>query len=104
MYKEIFKLAELLTKAAVPFDYNSHTYRGEQFYQICYPTDARDNVRCSVIETPVSYGNDDDRLEISGLLTEEERRTNDVVGWLTAEDVFRRITVDYKDYQKECVE
>ena len=47
---------------------------------------------CSAIETPFSYGHENDRIEISGLLTEEEYRNGDSVqGNLTAEDVFERI-------------
>lgn len=51
----------------------------------------------SVIEGYGSYGYgyyagfEMDLLEIQGLLTPEERKQNDVAGWLTAEDVFDRI-------------
>lgn len=47
---------------------------------------------CSVIETPFSYGHENDCIEISGLLTEEEYSYGDSVkGDLTTEDVFERI-------------
>lgn len=47
---------------------------------------------CSAIETPFSYGHENDRIEIMGLLTEEEEANFDsVTGNLTAEDVFERI-------------
>lgn len=38
------------------------------------------------------YGREKDLLEIMGLLTPEEEKINSVIGYLTAEDVFERIT------------
>ena len=37
------------------------------------------------------FGPKSDLIEIMGLLTPEEKEHNSVVGWLTAEEVFRRI-------------
>lgn len=37
------------------------------------------------------FGGPSDLIEIMGLLTPEEEENNSVVGWLTAEEVFRRI-------------
>ena len=53
----------------------------------------------SAIEGYGSYGygsgfdwdNPSDLIEIMGLLTPEEKEHNSVAGWLTAEEVFRRI-------------
>lgn len=59
-------------------------------YQICV-RDEYGRVVISVIEGFGTYGVEDDLLEIMGLLTEEEKDES-VVGWLTAENVFERIT------------
>lgn len=42
-----------------------------------------------------SYGRTDDKLELMGLLTKEESECDEVEGWLTAEDVFNRISKHY---------
>ena len=46
---------------------------------------------CSVVENCGTYGGKSDLLEISGLLTEEERKIDSVKGFLSAENVFQRI-------------
>ena len=56
---------------------------------------------CSVVEHRYSYGNYDDRLEMMGLLTEEEAKIDSVVGWLTAEDVFLRIGEHWAEHKEE---
>jgi len=64
-------------------------------YHILYPNNI---IReCSVICNPMSYGHEEGLLEIMGLLTKEENEDDDVVGWLTAEDVFNRIVKDWKE-------
>ena len=50
----------------------------------------------SVVEGIGSYGREADKLEIMGLLTPEEAERDSVAGWLTADDVFRRIQKHYK--------
>ena len=45
----------------------------------------------SAIEGFGSYGYADDLIEIMGLLTPEESENDSVKGWLTAEEVFKRI-------------
>lgn len=89
-YTEILKLHRKLKEANIPHD----LHKSFDGWQICYPS-AKD-CKCSVIEHSFSYGNEDNRLEIMGLLTEEEQKHNCVVGWLTAVNVFRRIKKDYK--------
>ena len=65
-------------------------------WQICYPVDFPIEKRVvSVIEHYGSYGHAQDTLEIMGLLTDEERRYDSVVGSLTAQDVFDRIQKHY---------
>lgn len=87
-YTEIFRLKKMLEKAKIPFDFS--TLHGG--YHIVYPTDSNKRI-CSVIEHDSSYGREKDLLEIKGLLTELEEETleDDVLGYLTAEEVFQRI-------------
>ena len=50
---------------------------------------------CSIICNPFSQGGKEGYLEIMGLLTKEESEKDDVVGYLTAKEVFNRIKKDY---------
>lgn len=61
---------------------------------------------CSVIEHEMSYGNDRDLLEIRGLLTvkEMEREQDDVLGYLSARNVFGRIKRHYNKDKKKHIE
>lgn len=85
-YKEIFVLRDMMDEAKIPYEFNTGFLGG---YHLRYHADG--NCVCSVVEHDHSYGNNEDRLEIMGLLTEEEEMHDSVVGHLTAEDVFRRI-------------
>ena len=89
-YKEIFRLKEMLEKEKIPFIFRN-IFDG---FQICYP-DIKNKV-CSVIEHKGSYGHNQDLLEIMGLLSDGET-DDDVLGYLTAEDVFNRIYKHYKE-------
>lgn len=51
------------------------------------------------IEHYVSYGNEQDKLEIMGLLTPEEKKNDSVLGYLSAEEVFSRINRHWKEAQ-----
>ena len=44
-----------------------------------------------------TYGSEEDKLEITGLLTEIEEEEDSVRGWLTAEEVFKRIKKHIED-------
>lgn len=92
-YNEILRLKEMLTQHQIPFDF-SESHGG---YHICYPSE--NNVICSVIEHDGSYGREEDKLEIQGLLTEQESEETDdtVLGYLTAEDVFARINKHFEN-------
>lgn len=96
-YKEIFRLKEMLEKAEIPFEFGE-LYDG---YQICYPKNdepEKEDLRvCSVVEHLGSYGHTNDKLEIMGLLTDEESQYDEVVGYLSAENVFERIWKHYKN-------
>ena len=84
-YEEIRKLDHLLTEAGIPHDFISRMGG----YQITYygldskPEDEPGVIKgpgvgavCSAIETPFIYGHENDRIEISGLLTEDESKEN----------------------------
>ncbi len=101
-YEEIRRLDHLLLQADIPHEFSSHIMGG---FQITYfGTKGKPKAEpgvfrgpgvgalCSAIETPFSYGHGNDRIEISGLLPEEEYDSGcSVKGDLTAEDVFERI-------------
>ena len=99
-YREIHKLDFLLEQAGIPHEMASHMMGG--FQLVYYGPQGKPQYGsfiqfygmgavCSVMETPYSVGYQNDRLEISGLLTPEERMMGLVRGDLTAEDVFDRI-------------
>ena len=86
-YQEILKLDRMLTNASIP-----HTLdRLFDGWQVCYPTREEPELVMDAIEHYGSYGKDEDKLEIMGLLTPDEEEHDSVLGYLTAEDVFERI-------------
>ena len=97
MITEIHKLHEMLVEAGIEHDYYS---RNELFgeidgidwgWHIVVPfADGAKNI-VSAVEGFGTYGYSDDLIEIMGLLTPEESKYDSVKGWLTAEEVFRRI-------------
>lgn len=60
-------------------------------------TDEMGNLICSAIWGTCSYGYDHGLIEIMGLLTPEEEEYDEVVGYLTPEDVFFRIVEDWRN-------
>ena len=126
-YKEIFKLKEMLEKAEIPYifidrfeedrklmknnEYLNEYLKDKEYYQILLFDDFRevmdhyntykvfDNEKriISIVQGYGTYGEEDDLLEIMGLLTEEEEKIDSVTGYLTAEDVFNRIIKYFKD-------
>lgn len=101
-YKEIFKLKEMLEKAGIPhkfINWKTEWFRHEK-WQITYPNVEPQNCICSCIEGFGTYGEEQDLLEIRGLLTEEEFENDSVLGHLTAEEVFERIEKHYKGESK----
>jgi len=90
MKNELVKLASLLTNAKIPFEFNSIFDEDDQ---ICYPS--YDNRICDAVCHKISYGHEKGLLEIMGLV-DEEVVGDTVEGWLTAEEVFKRIEADYK--------
>ncbi|UTC82711.1 hypothetical protein [Treponema denticola] len=98
MYKEIFKLKKMLEDEKIPFEWEAPHFDG---YHLLYPE--KENFVCSVIEFDGSYGGHHDLLEIMGLMTDAEivKEQDDVLGWLTAENVFNRIKKHWDMVQKE---
>lgn len=88
-YQEILRLEKMLAGAEIPHILERHA----DGWIVVYPGEPR---VCSVIEHGASYGHNQDRLEIMGLLNKEERKFGEVVGWLTAENVFDRIRRDWE--------
>ena len=111
-YSEIFKLDKMLTEAEIPHDFADESWGlGLYHYHIYYPSRAiwqseeRDFYStCSVIEGNFSYGGDENLLEIMGLMTLEEREdyADDVIGSLTAEEVFSRIEKAWKKMEEKA--
>ena len=102
-YKEIFKLKEMLEKAKIPFEFKEMEM--QEGYQISYP--ASNGRVCSCVEHSFSYGHTEDKLEIMGLLTDLEQAEDvgdeySVKGYLTAEEVYKRIYIHYKAVSK-CI-
>ena len=96
-YNEILKLKNMLEKAKIPFEF-SELFGG---YHITYPIN---KFRiCSVIEHDVSYGSEQDLLEIKGLLTKNEKKYDAVIGYLSAEEVFKRIQKNWKKLRR-CID
>ena len=95
---KMYKLINMLIAQGIPFEVE------ESFGtpHICYPS--RNERVCSVICHWFSYGNEKGLLEIMGLLTEEESEYDNVIGYLTANDVFKRINTDYhcRDHKDKC--
>lgn len=102
-YKEILRLAKMLSDADIPYQI-SELHGG---YHITYPSSSKCvcSCVCSVVEHSFSYGAENDLLEIMGLLTEQEKAEDvcddsAVKGHLSAENVFERISKHYADNYK----
>ena len=87
-YNEILKLKDMLMAKKIPFE----EYQRNNGLQITYPSK---EFVCSAIEFDGSYGSVYDLIEIMGLVSENESEDS-VLGWLSAEEVFRRIESHWK--------
>ena len=76
-YKEIYKLRNLLDTTGIPYVFEAGFLNGAA---LAYPNRKDGEFVCSVIEHNGSYGRDDDKLELMGLLTKDESKCDDVVG------------------------
>ena len=95
---EIKRLHEMLNEANIP-----HTFTDDMFKNlILYPSYQivieKDGIRlCDAIYHYGSYGYYDGLIEIMGGLTEEERENDEVLGHLTADEVFKRFKYCYEN-------
>lgn len=85
-YTEIIRLHDMLKAAGITHEFKKF----RDGWQVIYPADGPERVM-DAVEHFGSYGNEDDLLEIMGLLTPEEEKHDTVLGYLTAKDVFARI-------------
>lgn len=101
MYTEILKLKEMLEKANIPFTFTDDRFgykkRGLPYTEFYPAYQIRMNEDIDVIQLFGSYGSDQDLLEIMGALTEEEAAENSVLGYLTADEVFKRFKYCYEN-------
>lgn len=92
MTNAIKKLSDMLTAASIPYELTTDATDIPN-NQLWYPN--HDNAVMDAISHKYSYGGDEGLIEIMGLLTEEEAEYDDVVGYLTPENVFERIARHY---------
>lgn len=109
--KEIFRLKRMLEKAEIPFEFIEHFGYDKRLlvkypdlmehYHICYPVQG-EGQRISVIEGLGTHGREQDRLEIMGGLTPYEQfyHGDSPIGFLTAENVFKRIKKDWEEHKE----
>ena len=88
-------LAKDLLFLSIPFE---DVTRGSHA-RLVYPDE--ENVRCSIIFFPSSYGYEVGKLEIMGLLTPEEKERDSVCGYLSEEEVLKRIYEDWRHFKNE---
>lgn len=101
-YTEILKLKEMLEEAGIPFTFTDDFFGAKKkieegsphergLYQKQYPAyQIRLGDLADAIEHCYSIGCLANKLEIMGGLTEEEMEYDSVLGYLTAEEVFKR--------------
>lgn len=96
-YTEILKLKKMLEEANIPFTFTDDFFRVKELikkdysWKPFYPAyQIRLGDLADVIQHNGSYGSEQDLLEIMGGLTEEEMEYDIVLGYLTAEEVFKR--------------
>lgn len=111
-YKEILKLKEMLEKENIPFEFTDDMFKTKSI-----PIQTREKIKdlikdqypaysitiikngiilCDAVEHTASYGNESDKIEIAGALTAEEKENDEVLGYLTAKEVFKRFKYCYK--------
>ncbi len=94
MKNPLIKLREYLDISGIPYEDCFDSTFGID--RVRY-SDEADNVICSAIWGEYTLGYNHGLIEIMGLLTPEEQECDDVVGYLTPEDVFFRIVEDWRN-------
>ena len=90
MRNEMTTLIDRLISANIPFELTTDCC-GNKNGQLWYPS--YENWVCDVICHKYSYGGSKGLLEIRGLVDEDYE--DDIMGWLTSENVFARIYTHY---------
>ena len=104
MKNEMIILIDKLVASHIPFQVTIEDWLDGEYHHVFYPADWESGTcKCSVISHPYSYGGRDGKLEIMGLLTEEESEYDDVLGYLDADDVFARIYADYMNKDEQSL-
>lgn len=97
---EILKLRDMLDEAHIPYYFNHIAefggYNDKPAYQIIIYDEQIKHRLCDVIYHIGSYGFDQNQLEIMGALTNEENEDDSVLGYLTADEVFKRFKYCYE--------
>lgn len=100
---EFHKLAKMLEDAGIPHSNRRHFELGNGRQIILF-----DNNGKRIADAVCHYGSYGGRqfglLEILGALTEEESECDSVLGWLTAEEVFKRFKYCYEHNTRVYVE
>lgn len=101
-YTEILKLKKMLEEAKIPFEFTDDFFdlrdKNNPAYQIRLSPDV------DVVQHKYSYGEEQNLLEIMGGITVEEMKVDDVKGYLTAEEVFKRFKYCYEHNTSVYVE
>ena len=102
---EFDKLISMLDESGIPYERDDDNFMMLAFgtpvggiKRIKYPK--KEDFVCSVVFGHGTYGFESGKLEIMGLLTPEEEKYDSVIGYLTAKDVFDRISKHYKVISK----
>lgn len=106
-YTEILKLKKMLEEAKIPFEFEDDLYEQKKAnypsknypaYKITLSPDV------DVIQHKYSNGEEQNLLEIMGGMTVEEMKVDDIKGYLTAEEVFKRFKYCYEHNTSVYVE
>ena len=93
---EILKLKRMLEADNIPFDFNDRMFGGTvPAYLIIIRDINTGEQMCDAIFFEGSLGHSCGLLEIMGGLTRDEENDSDVLGWLTAEEVYKRFKYCY---------
>ena len=110
MKLEIVALKEMLEKAGIPHEFIDHRKLGvdeidcvdkimDSNFQILYRSSTGLNERiCSVVQNKDSRGSKDNLIDIVGLTNIDEDPAGEGLGFLKAENVFKRIKRHYRDF------
>ena len=95
---EIKRLHEMLNEANIPHTFTEDMFGNYSLYPSYQIVIKKDDIRlCDVVYFNGSYGYEEGLLEIMGGLTEEEKEYDEVLGCLTADDVFKRFKYCYEN-------